>query len=821
MKLLNFLNKTIEYSFYFLLFFVPLAFTSNTSELFEFNKLWITFIITIVIAFAWISKMILLRQFRIQRTIFDIPILLFLLSQVISTIFSIDRHVSLWGYYSRFNGGLLSIISYIFLYYAFVSNFKTQIQDKKAVVEAAYRKFRPLLFIGATVLFFAGEYVASLNQNATIYVSLITVFASFSIFMLAAPQSPIRRLIYAILSSAVLVTLWGLPSHFGYDPTCLLFRGTFDVSCWTADFQPKARIFSTMGQPDWLAAYLATLIPVGLALFLEDFPKKLSKKLDINNPLLLKIGLLLFVALMYLDLLFTTSRSVIVASWVAIAIFLVWFAYCAIKPKFVKEKLSAEVKLFGGIVLIFFLITFFIGLPFALDRFTFRGIMAQIAARQTASKQVKAPTPTPATAPQSPVSTGEFGGTDSGTIRLLVWRGAIDIWRNNPIFGTGVETFAFAYYKYRPAAHNLTSEWRYLYNKAHNEYLNYAATTGTVGILTYLSIIGLFLFVSIKYLWKNKHKQNLLAASLVAGYIGIIVSNFFGFSVVMINIFFFLIPGIFLILLEMTSDKAYAFPSSTTGVNFAGKRQLAAMLVLGLIGGYAIYSLITYWNADKAYYLGENLDNTQAYQKAYPYLKDAVSLRPGEPVFQDEFAVNNAVLAILVLQQNQKVTDKTVQLQNLQVAKQLVDQATAISNQLTTDYPNNITFWKTRVRIFYTLSQADPQYITYALDAIRKAAELAPTDADVSYNLGVLEGQAGDLKGAVATLQNTIKLKIDYSQPYYALGIFYRQLAVDSKGKVVNAGYNQKAIDEMKLLVKNFGANPDAQNAINTWSAGK
>jgi len=87
--------------------------------------------------------------------------------------------------------------------------------------------------------------------------------------MFTAPKGIIKRSFYAILSSALLVVLWGLPSHFGYDPTCLLFRGTFDVACWTSDFQPKIRIFSTLGQPDWMAAYLAVLLPLIAALLIN------------------------------------------------------------------------------------------------------------------------------------------------------------------------------------------------------------------------------------------------------------------------------------------------------------------------------------------------------------------------------------------------------------------------------------------------------------------------------------------------------------------------------------------------------------------------
>ena len=53
------------------------------------------------------------------------------------------------------------------------------------------------------------------------------------------------------------------------------------------------------------------------------------------------------------------------------------------------------------------------------------------------------------------------------------------------LIGTGTETFAFAFYRYRPAGHNLTANG-ILYNKAHNEYLNYLATTGLFGLASYL-----------------------------------------------------------------------------------------------------------------------------------------------------------------------------------------------------------------------------------------------------------------------------------------------------------------------------------------------
>lgn len=773
MKLLNICNKIIEYGFYAIFFFVPLALADKTSELFEFNKLWVTFILSLVILTAWISKMLIKRQFKIQRTPLDIPIILFLLSQVISTVFSLDRHVSLWGYYSRFNGGLLSIITYIFLYYAFISNFQ---------------------------------------ENA---------------------KTIIKRLIFVALSSAIVVSLWGLPSHFGYDPTCLLFRGSLDVACWTSDFQPMIRIFSTLGQPDWLSAYLSILFPITIAFFIKStfFKGANNKKPQFSKKLaVFAVFSFLMFLLFYVDIAYARAKSGFLATWFSIAFFAASYAFLELRNRNNKIKnLSLDFKLLLLTLVSIVTVTFFIGTSFVRidSKFSFDGLKSRFIKSPAVTKTVAKPV---AAKPAAPLVSGELGGTDSGTIRLLVWEGALKAWIHNPIFGTGVETFAFAYYKYRPEAHNLTSEWRYLYNKAHNEYLNYLATTGAFGLLTYLSMIGLFLFLSLKYLWKNKggdtNNRKVLVLALVSGYISILISNFFGFSVVIVNLFMFLIPALVFILANLINyDKNLSFSFASKKVEnkklqvkeYAVTKPIWVIIaVVVVINGYLIFTLINFWNADKDYALGYNYDRVNQYQTAYPLLHKAVTERPDEPVFKDELAINDAVLAISILEQ--KLTDQAQQKQATELAQKLAQEAVTTSDKITSENPNNVVFWKTRVRIFYTLAQADERYLASALTAIKKTAELAPTDADISYNLGILYGQNGDAKSAVATLKNTIKLKQDFSNAYYALGIFYHQLAIDNKGQVVNQEYQQKAIDTMHFMLKNVAPGDSrAIDALKSW----
>lgn len=756
MKIIKYCDRIIEYTFYAIFLFVPLVLAGDTSELFELNKMWLAFGLGIIIAVAWIAKSILQGHIKIQRTLLDIPIGLFLLSQVMSTIFSWDHHISLWGYYSRFNGGLLSTILYIFLYYAFVSNVLMKESNEKNV----------------------------LNFNA------------------------VKKILHISLISGLIVGLWGLPSKFGADPTCLLFRGQLDVSCWAEDFQPKIRIFSTLGQPDWLAAYMAILIPINIALLINNFKNNLTKKLNFGKITfsypskinLYSIFYILSLILFYTNLLYSRSRSGIIAVWLAVAMLLIGY-YLLYGRR--------HIKLFTPIliVLIIALLTFFIGGPFGfLNNIYFGAIKNRINPPPAPVKSQPA-----APAKPAPMHTGELGGSDSGRIRLLVWNGAISAWKDNPLFGTGLETFAFAYYKYKSPEHNLVSEWNFLYNKAHNEFLNYLVTSGLFGLGTYLAIIAWFFYLSLKKLLKNRDDPNgLLILSFFASYITIIITNFFGFSVVIVNIYLFLIPAFaFAIQNLINSERVISIPKTTQPaktISGPSSFQWIGIIAIALVGFYLIYNLIVFWNADKSYAYGANLDRVGYYKEAYPYLQKAVAGRPGEPIFRDELSVNNAMLAAQILSSPdaKNSTSAATEAQNLS------QQALSISNDIVSSYPNNYVFWKTRVRIFYTLSQIDPNMLIQALDAVRHAQALAPNDASINFNLGVIQGQNGDIDGAVRDLERTIQMKPDYREARYALGLFYFQKALDKDGKiVVDRSFIGKAKEQMEYILSHINSSDE------------
>lgn len=660
--------------------------------------------LTVIITFAWILKMICRKEIFIKRSPFDIPLLLFLISQIISTIISIDRHVSIFGYYSRFNGGLLSVISYILLYYAFLSNINSE-------------KIKKYLIVG--------------------------------------------------LSSALLISLYGILEHFG-----------IDKNIWIQDVQN--RVFSTFGQPNWLAAYLAILIPATLGFLLnskfhppsggpniKQSPK--SKHQYPNNKIeslnfgiwILYFGISL---IFYITLIFTKSRSGFAAFWAVNALF--WLIL------FLKyRKNILQILLIFNISLLS--CSFIFGYTFSqLDRFTLSHLVEKPA------PSVQTPTPTPSAG----TSVLDTGITESGTIRRIVWKGAIDIIRHYPIFGSGVETFAYSYYKYRPVEHNMTSEWDFLYNKAHNEYLNYGATTGLVGLGTYLLFIASFVLWSLKEFLteirnqeleitnhKSKNKIHnsafIIHTSLFCGWLSILITNFFGFSVVVTQIYFFLIPAITYLLTKNENKQILlSFSKNNQTDSPLNAYQLILIIFITLSSFYLIFTLTKFWFADVAFARGYNLSNAGSSGEAYQYLRTAIDLNPQEPLYFDEISLPAAEIAAAADEQKQAT-----------LSAQLRNEAIAATNLAITISPNNVNFWKTRTRVFYTLAILNPKYLDDSINALAKALDLSPTDPKVAYNLGLLYSKANNMGKAITYLKLATRLKPDYKDPHYALALFYKE----------------------------------------------
>lgn len=628
--ILSIANHTIIYSFYFLFFFIPLAYSGDTSEVFQLNKTWLIYIFTNIIIVAWICKIITQNKITIQHTIFTIPLFIFLLSQAISTIMSIDIHLSLWGSYGRFIGGYLSTLCYILLFFAFVSNMKKE------------------------------------HAKYVIYISF--------------------------LSSCIVLTI-GYLAFFGYDIICNTITVTSNSACWIDQNLLKIRVFSTIGHPNWLAAYasIITLWIVGYLLYTPNTKK-----------LLLYIVSVITASLFYGLILLTGSRSGFVGF-----IFTLSFLFACIIYIEKKHFVKYQRKTLALLLIIFFILSAIIGTPFT----------KRVAFIHTTKIE--------------PMLAN--GGEESIQTRLFLWRGALDIFYHYPIFGSGVETFSLTYPQYRPAQHNMTKEWDFVYDKAHNEYLHLLANTGIVGFATYLAFIGAFLYA---FYFSILHKQkSALPLIIFSSWLSISITNFFGFADAVMNLFFYLLPALYII--TTTHDKIYTF-------NFSKKpniliQSIAICLVI-IIGGYNITLLLERWYADMQYTLGYRYDQQGKYLTALPHLLSATYYWNTEPTYANELAKNNGYMAVMYEKKGQS-----------KLAVTYAETAKNISDALVTNHIHNSELWKDRALLLGSIAAA------------KQATILSPTSAKYRCILALQYQNANMINEAKKTLQETLTLKPNYT----------------------------------------------------------
>ncbi|MDO8638156.1 MAG: O-antigen ligase family protein, partial [Candidatus Daviesbacteria bacterium] len=347
---------------------------------------------------------------------------------------------------------------------------------------------------------------------------------------------------------------------------------------------------------------------------------------------------------------------------------------------------------------------------------------------------------------------------ESGAIRLIVWQGALDIFKHYPILGSGVETFAYSYYTFRPASHNLVSEWDFLYNKAHNEYLNYLANTGIVGFICYLAIILTFLIWNLKYFFsKPKNADiNLLVLAIFASYISYLIQNFFGFSVVSVALFFYLFPALTFILtnsiktLKIPPMIHNTFPISQLLYRRPLYTNLAKTFIIIIFGLIIITLFRNYW-ADTYFAVGNNASDAGNPGKAYNQLTNAVSLNPGEPYYRSELAFAAASAAVALSEDDPTTSAR------------LKNEAIKETEKVLKESPKNVSFYRSAIRTYYLLSTLDPNFTDKTLQVMDQTIALAPTDAKLIYNKAIILGQLGKNQEAIKALEKAIALKPNYS----------------------------------------------------------
>ena len=307
---------------------------------------------------------------------------------------------------------------------------------------------------------------------------------------------PDEGLFKIILVTAIIVSIYGILQTMNFDP----FPRDVLRENWSK------RAFSTMGNPNFLGSYIVLIIPTSIYFYI------IKKNIT---------GLTAYAILFYC-LLSTGTRGAWLGTITSImafaAIHYMYFRYS-------KGEFTRYIILLVITILLLALYNFNTEGAF-IDRF----LSIARDANEFLTKGDRA----------------DYSGANRG----FIWKRVAELIKKRPLTGYGIENLGEAFKKYYTKDMiELWNEVRYL-DKAHNEYLHIAVTSGIPSLLVYLTFISQII---LKGLFRLKNcKTALLILSSVIGYM---TAAFFNISVVSVAYVYW----IFLGLLAGSNGNCYKF----------------------------------------------------------------------------------------------------------------------------------------------------------------------------------------------------------------------------------------------------------------------
>lgn len=254
---------------------------------------------------------------------------------------------------------------------------------------------------------------------------------------------------------------------------------------------------ATFGNSNFFGSFVSIFLPISMSAYIIN-----GKKKYLISTVLLFAGMLVSIA-----------RS----SWVAFLIyFIIMIAYCIYKRK--KEYFKRFI-----LILITFICTFMI--------ISFTGKENIIKKHKTMISEIKQVTTT--------------GITDKmGSSRIEIWKVTLRLIQKHPLIGVGVDNLKDGLYKnidmiLDGGAYQFTIKSDTVIDKAHNEYLQIAATIGIPALIIYLIFIGIIVLKNLKLSIKNNARFIMLMSI-----ISYLIQAFFNISTIGVAPLFWLMLGL-------------------------------------------------------------------------------------------------------------------------------------------------------------------------------------------------------------------------------------------------------------------------------------
>lgn len=586
-----------------------------------------------------------------------------------------------------------------------------------------------------TALF--GEFYGARHEGLLTVVNYVLLY--YIVVNVVRERKHFTYLVMGLMASALIVSIYGICQHFGLDPWLGTYSRSVDV----------ARSFSTFGNALFFGGYLALVLPLPLTLLFRH-----KHTVSTFIPLSLLSGLVLTC------LIFTYARS----AWLGV------LGGIALITLFSYKRVFRNKVVIAALLVIFLFSALWLILPSPYkSRYTVGGRAASLV---------------------------EVAG-GSGATRLQTWKMTLSMIEDRPLLGSGPDTYGLISPWYRPATWKAYSGGDFE-NKAHNDFLQIAATMGLLGLLGYLWILAVFFWRGFSIFRGTRdpyHKT--LVLGFLAGAFAYVIFLQFSFAEVSTTPFLWIFMGLIVSLGRHEGMGGAAFSRKVTSsrkVRLSGGGRYAVYALVVSLTLFLVVKAMAPAYADLHLRKGIECIRVKDWQEAEWAFKKAASL-----VENEEYLM---WLGDFYLRRAEWNPGRDGKLFYLALAVETFQRAKMVN-------PLDELAYICLGEVYLYGAGLDKTYFDSAIGEFKEALKIDPNYYRIHRLLGLAYLGRGDVAEAVEHLEVAVSLHPRVAHSYILLGDAYRESGL--KDKAVKA--YEKALE---LNPAAHGARRALEELLNT-----
>ncbi|MFH1563249.1 MAG: O-antigen ligase family protein [Nitrospirota bacterium] len=369
---------------------------------------------------------------------------------------------------------------------------------------------------------------------------------------------------------------------------------------------------------------------------------------------------------------------------------------------------------------------------------------------------------------QAPFEVGTFTVTSVANLnpRIYLWQGALNIIRDYPILGIGLDTIGILHLKYKPIESAMSEGAYATAASAHNELLDIWVSRGTIGLIIYFWILIAFGIICLKVYWQAGDVEKFYITGLLVALVSYLIQNQFSPIGISASYFFWTILALGMVF--RAKSHSVVLP-----VEVKQFRWIISLATIGITVWLWVLLVVKPCIADFNYEQGTLLQTMPEYEKDMQYrFERALQFNPYEIAYHRE------VCSMYLVKAQSTGEEKWIK-KTIEQTKKLVDfnPYDGVGNSI--------------LGAGYYLEGKE---LDKAIKCFKKAIEVDPFNPDSHNVLGLVYQRVGKDDEAIKEFKRTLWLKPDYSIGFENLMRTYARIG---KGNIM--------ADIKELLAKESG----------------